>query len=245
MQKISRLFSLFYFFNFLSVAIPTLKEIWDKMHTVRVHKSHVTESEIHQDDHIYIAPYVQPIVMYDDTNKKVKPFADVDGNVPTAEKNSTTNLAVSNYVFSELDNQDQTFMASVGGFFIYKKKRIRVITCLALSSGGDQNDQTLLPALAGYVGVVEIRGIISDGTLAAGLRVTFQDSADVACEAVNDGVINMGALTAGVLNTTLQSIHVRGTVANRAIEVDLLSLAGGADAGKIVSFECIGWYEMA
>jgi hypothetical protein len=110
---------------------------------------------------------------------------------------------------------------------------IEVITLV----GGALANTELVPALAGYYGVLKIKSIISDSAIAP-LTCTFQDEDDNALTGLMGGVAEV-TLTANTVNTQLEDCILYKGTDNKALEVDL----SGGGGVEVVTIQYEYWYE--
>lgn len=113
----------------------------------------------------------------------------------------------------------------------------RIITIESALIGGALADVAILPALAGYYGVIEVIGIISDTNIGA-LTLTFQDEDDAALTGLNGGSVELN-LTANVMNEQIKGAVLYKGDDTKALEVDY----SGAAGVEKVTLQCVGWYE--
>lgn len=159
---------------------------------------------------------------------------DTNGQAKTVESNATYWAGRQAKSIGALQPGLEVYTDNEGA--IIKSKR-RIITVESALIGGALSDVAILPALAGYYGVIELLGILSDTNIGA-LTLTFQDEDDAALIGLNGGVVELN-LTANVMNEQIKGAVLHKGDDNKALEVDY---SGAAGIEKI-TLQCLGWYE--
>jgi len=141
-------------------------------------------------------------------------------------------LSCPNAIISSTDQIESTLAQARAG-------RARIgYTSITTDGAGAAADQILVAALAGYYGVVRIKGIIASGAAAACL-LHFETGTPTALAQLPGGEATV-ALVANTVNTQLEGVVLYLINAdNLSIRVDVS--AGGAANTIIIFFEY--WYE--
>ena len=226
-----------------AVYLPTLKEIWEKLHVFRVKKGRLDTQDLYQDDHFTLAPVVFPVVFFDSDGKPAHGIIDKSTGV---FKMTEASAAFINAYCAETAANTQAVSPSIAaaasgaGALALRQRRIgrAVITC---DGAGQFANVSLVAALAGYYGVCKIISVKCNANVVAGAAgLTFESPAGTA--ALPSTEINP-ALVANVRNKD----WLEGTVITHATLLDAQAIVvdsiGTFGAGSFVEIFHEYWYE--
>ena len=226
-----------------AVYLPTLKEIWEKLHVFRVKKGRLDTQDLYQDDHFTLAPVVFPVVFFDSDGKPAHGIIDkTTGVFKVTEASAAAISQYTNYTQWTAESLIST-IAPNSGYYAnvgLAKHRIgrAVITC---DGAGQFANVSLVAAVGGYYGVCKIISVKCNANVVAGAAgLTFESPAGTA--ALPSTEINP-TLVANVRNKD----WLEGTVIthaaltdNQAVVVDSIGTYG---AGSFVEIFYEHWYE--
>jgi hypothetical protein len=157
-----------------AVYLPTMKEIWEKLHVFRVKKGKLDTQDLYQDDHFAVAPFVVPIVSMD-SNGKPYPLFSTGGILPVTEASGAA-IASDIYTLRTLQATTNGALSIAAGLGIGNEWHHRLGRNYSqMSAGGDKVYAALHAHTDGYYGVVHITGIMCTTTTPAGQGIlTFE-----------------------------------------------------------------------
>ena len=207
----------------------TLKEIFENAPPFRVKRGRLDTNDLYQDDHFTIAPVVFPIVSMDSTGKPY-PLHNTAGVFPVTEASAVSILTSTNFnmINTGVGLTDYITHPGYNAFNNNNAKRIGRARVTADGAGAFAFE-SLVAALAGYYGVVEMLAIKADGIVAAGVLVYESPAATPglpAGETLPTLATNVWQeMRAIVTHATLvdnQAVGVRGTGWGAGRVIDLL-----------------------